>query len=189
MWSVMMVAMMVPSATPMVLTFATVNRRRKERQAPYVPVAIFLAGYLVVWTGFSVAATTAQFWLQSVRLLSMEMVSTSTIFAASLLIGAGVFQWTPLKQRCLTQCAGPLSFLMSSWREGRKGALVMGLRHGLYCLGCCWAVMALLFAAGVMNLLWVGGLSLFVLVEKLAPKLVSRAGGVAMAAAGVWLLL
>jgi predicted metal-binding membrane protein len=188
MWTVMMVAMMVPSATPMVLTFAAVNRRRSERQAAYVPTVVFLAGYLVVWALFSVGATAAQFWLQSARLLSMEMEATSSIFAAALLIAAGVFQWTPLKQKCLTGCAGPLGFLMTRWRDGRAGALRMGLDHGAYCLGCCWAVMALLFAAGVMNLLWVAGLSLFVLAEKLAPRQVSRAGGAAMVAAGVWML-
>ena len=188
MWSVMMVAMMVPSATPMVLTFAQVNRRRRERAAPFVPTAVFLAGYLVVWTAFSVAATTAQFWLQQARLLSMELESTSTVFAACLLLGAGVFQWTPWKRQCLAHCAGPLSFLTTSWRDGRGGALVMGLHHGFYCLGCCWAVMALLFAAGVMNLLWVAGLSLFVLLEKMMPRYVSRAGGVAMAVAGGWML-
>jgi predicted metal-binding membrane protein len=188
MWTVMMVAMMVPSAAPMVMTFAEVNRRRRQHEAPYVPTAVFLAGYLIVWSGFSVGATTLQFWLQSVRLLSMDLVSTSTVFAASLLIAAGVFQWTPLKQRCLTHCAGPLSFLMTSWRDGRAGALRMGLQHGLYCLGCCWAVMVLLFAAGVMNLVWVAGLAVFVLAEKQLPKLISRAGGVAMGAAGVWML-
>ena len=188
MWSVMMVAMMAPSAAPMLLTFAAVNRRRREREAPYVPAAVFLAGYLVMWTLFSVGATTAQFWLQSVRLLSMELESTSAQFAGALLIAAGLFQWTPWKQRCLAHCAGPLSFLTSQWREGRSGALAMGLRHGLYCLGCCWAVMALLFASGVMNLLWVAGLSLFVLLEKLTPRYVSRTGGVAMIAAGAWML-
>ena len=188
MWSIMMVAMMAPSVAPMAMTFALVNRRRKEHSAPYVPVAIFLLGYLIVWTVFSVLATTAQFWLTSVRILSMSMASTSPIFAGGLLIGAGLFQWTPWKQRCLTFCAGPLQFLLTEWREGWSGALRMGLRHGLFCLGCCWAVMALLFVAGVMNLLWVGALSLFVLAEKLAPKYVSRPSGGVLIASGVWLL-
>lgn len=188
MWSIMMVAMMAPSVAPMVMTFAMVNRRRKERSAPYVPVAVFLLGYIIVWTVFSALATTAQFWLTSMRLLSMSMASASSAFAAGLLIGVGLFQWTPWKQRCLTHCAGPLQFLTSAWREGKSGALRMGLQHGLFCLGCCWAVMALLFVAGVMNLLWVAALSLFVLAEKLAPAFVSRPGGAVMAAAGAWLL-
>ncbi|HLJ14178.1 MAG TPA: DUF2182 domain-containing protein [Bryobacteraceae bacterium] len=188
MWSIMMMAMMAPSAAPMIITFATVNRRRRERSAPYVPAAVFLLGYLIVWTAFSALATTAQFWLTSVRLLSMSMASASPVFAGGLLIGVGLFQWTPWKQRCLTHCAGPLQFLMSAWREGWTGALRMGVQHGLFCLGCCWAVMALLFVAGVMNLLWVAALSFFILAEKLAPRFFSRPGGAAMATAGVWLL-
>ena len=188
MWSIMMMAMMAPSAAPMIITFATVNRRRRERSAPYVPAAVFLVGYLIVWTVFSALATTAQFWLTSVRLLSMSMASASPVFAGGLLIGVGLFQWTPWKQRCLTHCAGPLQFLMSAWCEGWTGALRMGVQHGLFCLGCCWAVMALLFVAGVMNLLWVAALSFFVLAEKLAPRFFSRPGGAAMATAGVWLL-
>lgn len=187
MWSIMMVAMMVPSAAPMVMTFASVNRRRRERSADYVPVAVFLLGYVVVWTAFSALATAAQFWLTSTRLLSMSMASASDWFAGSLLIGAGVFQWMPWKRRCLTHCASPLQFLMTGWREGWAGAFRMGLQHGLYCLGCCWAVMALLFVAGVMNLLWVAALSVFVLAEKLAPRYVSRPGGAVMIIAGVWL--
>lgn len=189
MWSIMMVAMMAPSAAPMVLTFASVNRRRKERGDVYVPTALFLSGYLVVWIAFSVAATATQFWLQSLRILSMTLASTSALFTAVLLIAAGLFQWMPWKRRCLTHCSGPLHFLTTSWREGKSGALSMGLHHGLYCLGCCWAVMALLFTAGVMNLLWVAALSAFVLIEKLAPKYVSRSGGMVMIAAGAWMLV
>ena len=188
MWSIMMLAMMLPSAAPMMMTFAMVNRQRKERSAPYVPLAVFLFGYLIVWTAFSVLATIAQFWLTSVRLLSMSMASASPVFGGTLLIGVGLFQWTPWKQRCLTRCAGPLHFLMSAWREGWSGALRMGVQHGLFCLGCCWAVMALLFVAGVMNLLWVVALSLFVLAEKLAPRVVSRLGGAVMTAGGAWLV-
>ena len=188
MWCIMMVAMMAPSAAPMMVTFAIVNRRRRERSAPNVPVAVFFLGYVTVWTAFSALATIAQFWLTSVRLLSMSMASASPVFAGCLLIGVGFFQWTPWKQRCLAHCAGPLHFLMSAWREGWSGALRMGVQHGSYCLGCCWALMALLFVAGVMNLLWVAILSLFVLAEKLTPKFVSRPSGAIMAAAGAWLL-
>jgi predicted metal-binding membrane protein len=188
MWSVMMVAMMLPSAAPMVMTFALVNRRRRERNAPYAPAAVFLLGYVVVWTAFSVVATTVQLWLTSVRLLSMSMASASPVLAGGLLLGVGLFQWTPWKQQCLTHCSGPLPFLLTAWRERWSGALWMGFRHGLFCLGCCWAVMLLLFVAGVMNLLWVASLSLFVLAEKLAPRLISRPGGALMMAAGTWLL-
>ena len=188
MWCIMMVAMMAPSVSPMLMTFATVNRRRRERSAPYVPAVVFLLGYVIVWTAFSALATTAQFWLTSARLLSMTMSSATPVFAGGLLIAVGLFQWTPWKQRCLTRCAGPLRFLTSAWREGSTGALFMGVQHGLFCLGCCWAVMALLFVAGVMNLLWVAALSLFVLAEKLAPRFVSRPGGAVMAAAGAWLI-
>jgi predicted metal-binding membrane protein len=188
MWSIMMLAMMIPSATPMVMTFAMVNRNRKQGKGPYVPAAVFLLGYVIVWTAFSALATIAQFWLTSVRLLSMSMASASPIFAGGLLIVTGLFQWTPWKQRCLSHCAGPLQFLMRAWREGWRGALHMGIHHGLFCLGCCWAVMALLFVAGVMNLLWVVALSLFVLAEKLVPRAVSRPGGAVMMLAGTWLL-
>jgi predicted metal-binding membrane protein len=188
MWSIMMVAMMLPSAAPMVMTFAMINRKRRERSAAYVPAAIFLLGYIVVWTAFSLLATTLQFGLTSIRFLSMSMASATPAFAGALLIGVGLFQWTPWKQRCLGRCAGPLQFILTEWREGRGGALRMGLRHGLFCLGCCWAIMLLLFVAGVMNLLWVAGLSLFVLVEKLAPRFISRLGGAAITVAGVGLL-
>jgi len=189
MWTIMMIAMMAPSAAPMLLAFAAVNRRRRERQAPYVPTAVFLLGYIAVWTAFSVVATAAQFGLQAAALLSPMLVSTSSVFGAGLLITAGLFQWTPLKNRCLAQCHSPFQFLMVDWREGSRGAFHMGVRHGSYCLGCCWAVMALLFVAGVMNLLWVAALSVFVLAEKLAPKYVSRSGGAVMILAGVWLLV
>lgn len=187
MWSIMMVAMMAPSATPMLMAFTTVNRRR-ERRAPYVPAAVFLLGYVIVWTAFSALATAAQFWLTSVQLLSMSMSSASPLFAGALLIGVGLFQWSPWKQRCLRHCSGPLQFLMTAWREGFSGALRMGVQHGLVCLGCCWAIMALLFVAGVMNLLWVAAISVFVLAEKLAPRFISRPSGALMAAAGAWLL-
>ena len=169
MWTVMMVAMMVPSATPMILVFSTLHRRRREKQQPTVPVAIFLAGYLVVWAGYAVVATLAQWGLHSVALLSASMATTSAVGGGMLLIAAGVFQWTPLKQRCLANCRSPLEFLMTRWREGARGAFVMGLDHGLYCVGCCWMLMTLLFVGGVMNLWWVVGIALYVFLEKVAP--------------------
>jgi predicted metal-binding membrane protein len=159
------------------------------QNARYVPAAVFLLGYLLVWTGFSLVATAIQFWLTSIRVLSMDMASASPLFAGGLLIGVGLFQWTPWKSRCLSHCSGPVHFLVTSWRDGWSGALAMGLRHGLFCLGCCWAVMFLLFTAGVMNPLWVAALSAFVLVEKLAPTVFSRPNGVVLATAGLWVML
>jgi predicted metal-binding membrane protein len=190
MWAVMMVAMMVPTAAPMILIFATLNRRRRDRQQPYVPTTIFLGGYLLVWTGFSALAMLAQWGLHSAALLSPMMVSTSPLLGGILLLAAGVFQWTPLKYTCLKHCRSPMGFLMTDWREGARGALMMGLKHGSYCTGCCWFLMALLFVAGVMNLLWVTAIMVFVLVEKIAPRgdLVGRVAGGVLVLAGLVIL-
>jgi predicted metal-binding membrane protein len=155
-----------------------------------VSTTIFVLGYLVVWTTYSVAAALAQAGLHAAALMSPAMAATSPLLAGGLLVAAGVFQWTPLKRACLAGCRSPLSFLMAGWREGRGGAFVMGLRHGLYCLGCCWALMALLFVVGVMNLLWVAAIAVAVLVEKVVPRgdLVGRLAGVALVAAGLLLV-
>lgn len=190
MWAVMMVAMMTPAAAPMILMFSTIHRRRTAEGRPAVPTAIFVLGYLVVWTIYSVVAAVGQAGLHAAALLSPAMAATSPLLAGGLLVAAGVFQWTPLKRACLAACRSPLSFLMTGWREGRAGAFVMGFRHGLYCLGCCWALMALLFVAGVMNLLWIAVLAVAVLVEKVVPRgdLVGRLVGVVLVAAGVLLV-
>jgi len=190
MWTVMMVAMMVPSAAPMIITFLTVNQRRKLADRPFVPVAVFIFGYLAVWTAFSAIATVAEWGLHQAAMLSTTMTATNRALNGGLLIAAGAFQWTPLKHTCLKGCRSPLSFLMSEWREGAFGAFVMGLRHGAYCAGCCWFLMALLFVAGVMNLLWVAILALFVLAEKISPKgeLLARVAGVGLVIAGTALL-
>jgi predicted metal-binding membrane protein len=190
MWAVMMAAMMIPSAASMVLMFAGVNRKRCEQDRPYVPTAVFLAGYLTVWTAFSAAATLLQGALHQAALLSPMMVSTSPVLGGGLLLAAGVFQWTPLKRACLDHCRSPLSVIMSEWREGIQGAFVMGLRHGAYCAGCCWFLMALLFVAGVMNLLWVAVIAAFVLIEKAAPQgvWVGRAAGLALIVAGALMI-
>jgi predicted metal-binding membrane protein len=190
MWAVMMVAMMTPSAAPMILMFATVNRRRLGQQGPFVPTTVFSLGYLLVWGGFSVVATLAQWGLHTAALLSPMIATTSPMLGGLLLLAAGLFQWTPLKYTCLTQCRSPLGFLMTEWREGASGALLMGLRHGRYCVGCCWVLMALLFVAGVMNLLWVAALAAFVLVEKVLPRgeLVGRVVGGMLMLAGLVLL-
>jgi predicted metal-binding membrane protein len=190
MWAVMMVAMMIPAAAPMILTFAAVHRRRTAEGRPAVPTSIFVLGYVLVWTLFSVAAAAAQALLHARALLSPEMSAASPVFAGVLLVGAGVFQWTPLKRACLSACRSPLSFLMGHWREGRGGALVLGVEHGVYCLGCCWALMGLLFLAGVMNLLWVAGIAVIVLTEKVAPRgeLLARMAGVILVVAGLGLI-
>ena len=193
MWAVMMVAMMAPSAAPMILMFAALNRRRREREAPYVPTAVFLAGYVIVWAAFSVAATLAGNWgLHQASLLSSMMgASTTGYLGGALLLAAGVFQWSPLKSACLKECRTPMGFLMTSWREGPGGALRMGLEHGAYCLGCCWALMLLLFVLGIMNLVWIAALAAFVLIEKVAPmpEWVSRGTGILLAGWGIWAIV
>jgi len=190
MWTVMMVAMMVPSAAPMILAFLTVNHRRQATARPLVPVTIFLLGYLAVWTAFSAVATFAEWGLHQAAMLSTTMTATSTALNGGLLIAAGIFQWTPLKRACLKGCRSPLSFLMSEWREGAAGAFIMGLRHGTYCVGCCWVLMALLFVAGVMNLFWVAVIALFVMAEKIGPKgeLLARIAGIGLIIAGAALM-
>jgi predicted metal-binding membrane protein len=189
MWAEMMVAMMIPSAAPMILTFAMVNRKRREQDRPFVPTGIFLLGYLIVWTGFSAIAAVAQWILHGKALLSPVMVSTSSILGGALLIAAGIFQWTPLKNTCLTHCRTPLNFLMTDWREGKLGALRMGLKHGAYCTGCCWVLMALLFIVGVMNIWWIAILTVLVLVEKIAPRelFLGKISGVLFVAWGIWM--
>jgi predicted metal-binding membrane protein len=190
MWTVMMVAMMMPSAAPMVMVFAGVHRRRAAQGRPAIPTAIFVLGYLVVWTGFSVLAALAQTVLHTAMLLSPAMTTTSPLLGGAVFVAAGVFQWTPLKRACLATCRSPLSFVMSQWREGRRGAFVMGLRHGAYCLGCCWALMLLLFVAGVMNLLWVAVIAIAVLLEKVARggDLAGRLAGIVLVAVGTYLI-
>jgi predicted metal-binding membrane protein len=149
-----------------------------------------MSGYLVVWTGFSALATTLQWALEQATLLSAMMVSTSPLLGGALLITAGAYQMTPLKQACLIHCRSPVQFLSSHWRKGTGGAFRMGLAHGLYCLGCCWVLMVLLFVGGVMNLLWIAALAGFVLAEKIIPRgvLFGRIMGGAMILGGLWLM-
>jgi predicted metal-binding membrane protein len=190
MWWVMMIGMMLPSAAPMILTFAAIQRRKRERDQRYVPTALFVIGYLIVWGAFSLVATAAQWWLQRSDLLSPIMALVSPAVGGVVFIVAGIYQFTPLKHACLNHCRSPFAFVLNHWRDGWGGALWMGMGHGLYCLGCCWVLMALLFAVGVMKLIWVAGLAVFVFAEKLLPYgvWIGRIGGGAMAAFGVWLL-
>jgi len=191
MWWVMMVGMMLPSAAPMILTFAAINRRRRARAQPYVPTALFTGGYLLAWGGFSVAATLAQWGLERAALFSpMAMTTTSPLLGGLLFVAAGIYQFTPLKHACLRLCRSPFDFVANHWQDGAGGALRMGFSHGLYCLGCCWPLMALLFVGGVMNLVWVAVLAAVVLVEKLFPAgvWIARTSGFLLAANGLWLL-
>ncbi|MGI8818820.1 MAG: DUF2182 domain-containing protein [Gemmatimonadales bacterium] len=190
MWIVMMVAMMVPSAAPVILLFAGLSRRRRIHGVLATPVSVFLLGYLIAWTGYAVLAAVTQSALQSAALLSPAMASASPLLGGAILILAGVYQWLPLKGACLAHCRSPLGFFSTEWREGVSGALQMGFRHGSYCVGCCWALMALLFVAGVMNLLWVAVIAGFVLAEKVVPsgRLLGRVTGLALAGYGLWVL-
>jgi len=190
MWIVMMAAMMFPSAAPMLLAFARIGRARAPAAALMSSSTAFLLGYLALWAVFSVFAATAQGLLHAAALLSPSMASASPIFSGAVLIAAGTYQFTPLKGICLAKCRMPLAFLLAEWRDGSRGAFVMGLRHGFYCVGCCWVLMTLLFVAGVMNLVWIAFLALVVLAEKALPhgQWVGRVLGIAAVAWGAWLL-
>ena len=195
MWWVMMIAMMVPSAAPMILLYAHVHRharKQSEFDESIIPSAAFASGYLLSWLVFSLAAVSLQWALERAGLLhAMLMWSTNTVLSGSFLIAAGVYQVSPLKSVCLKHCRSPVMFLTQHWRKGRLGALRMGWKHGFYCVGCCWFLMALLFVGGIMNLIWIAGLAIFVLVEKLTRygAWIGRVAGIFMIAAGIYLLL
>jgi predicted metal-binding membrane protein len=169
MWTVMMAAMMVPAAAPMTAAFATINRRRRQRAAPYVPTAVFLCGYVLAWSGFALAATALQWVLQRAGFVTTMMESASAALSAALFVLAGLYQFSPLKEVCLAACRSPQAFVLTEWRDGAAGAVIMGLRHGLLCTGCCAALMVLLFAVAVMDLRWVAALTVLVTAEKLLP--------------------
>jgi predicted metal-binding membrane protein len=184
MWAIMMVAMMMPSATPMLSMYERVASTRENPRAHQVWV--FAAGYVAVWTGFSLVATALQFALQESAIISEDLRATP-IAAGIILVVAGIYQLTPVKNICLTRCRTPVGFLMLNWRDGSAGAFSMGLKHGALCMGCCWMLMALLFVAGVMNLAWVAAISALVLIEKAAPRggTLAAVAGILMIAAGV----
>jgi len=181
MWAVMMVAMMLPSAAPVVLLAATVDRHRRTRLGRS---ALFAVGYLFLWFGFSLLATALQWMLDALGLLSETMAIGSRLLTGGVLVIAGIYQWTPLKQACLTRCRSPLELMVRYWGQGRRGAVLAGLRHGLFCLGCCWMLMALLFVVGLMNLVGIGAIALLVLLEKTLPW-----GGRMSQVAGVMLVV
>lgn len=214
MWSVMMVAMMLPSALPTILLFTKLQQGRRERSAagepggrrpdgggrvggggpggglPGAATLLFVGGYLIAWSAYSGVAAITQWALQAALLVSPAMVSVSSELSGGLLLLAGAYQLTPMKERCVRHCRSPLSFLTSHWREGAGGAVRMGIHHGAYCVGCCWALMALLFVLGVMNLFWVLALAALVLLEKAVPRQtwITPGVGLTLMAAGVWVL-
>ena len=169
MWAIMMVAMMLPSTTPMILLFSRICAKREMEQRPCAPTMAFLAGYLFIWISFSLVATALNWILHAGGQMTSMMGHTPPFVGGAILVAAGVFQWTPLKAVCLKHCRSPIGFLMAHWREGTVGAMRMGLHHGAYCLGCCWMLMLLLFVLGVMNLPWVAVLTIIVLAEKVLP--------------------
>ncbi|MFZ1426883.1 MAG: DUF2182 domain-containing protein [Geminicoccaceae bacterium] len=191
MWWTMMLAMMLPSAAPMILLFAAINRRQRQRGSPFIPTAVFAVGYLFVWAAFSLGAVALQWALLRADLLSPMLIGTSAVLGGVLLLAAGLYQLTPLKHACLEHCRSPVHFLTGHWRKGVAGALRMGMTHGVYCVGCCWFLMILLFVGGVMDLRWIIGLALLVLLEKTVPRghWLARAAGVVLLLVGGWRLL
>jgi predicted metal-binding membrane protein len=183
MWAVMMVAMMLPSAAPITLLIASLARKRREAGTlTGFATGPFVIGYLAVWFLFAAVATLLQWGLDTLGLLSETMAVASMAAAGSVLIAAGIYQWTPLKQACLRHCRSPFEFLMFYWRDGPLGGFVSGAHHGFFCLGCCWMLMALLFVGGIMNLAWIAGIALLVLIEKTLPlgEWTGRAAGIVL---------
>ena len=170
MWAVMMVAMMLPSAAPVTLLVASIARKRAASGGAFgTGTALFVLGYLTVWCGFAAVATALQWGLDEAGLMSDTMALANRIIAGTVLVAAGLYQWTPLKEACLRHCRSPLDFLLFHWHEGGLSALASGIGHGAYCLGCCWVLMALLFVSGIMNLAWIAVIALLVLIEKTLP--------------------
>jgi len=191
MWATMMVGMMLPSVAPMLLIYAGVARQAGSRGKPFAATAWFATGYLLAWTAFSMLATAAQWALERALLLT-PMTGIGTRLGGIVLIAAGIYQCTPLKDVCLSACQSPLQFIMrhGGFRPNPLGAMNLGAEHGIYCIGCCWALMAILFVVGIMNLLWVAAIAAFILLEKLVVpgRLLSRAAGAVLIIAGAWML-
>jgi predicted metal-binding membrane protein len=184
MWTVMMAAMMLPSASPMIEMYARIARGQSIERS--WRAWLFGAGYLIAWTGFGAAMTVVQYPLARTRIVG-DAMRMEPFAGGLLLIATGIYQFTPFKQACLTQCRSPLGFFMTKWRSGGRGALIMGVNHGAFCIGCCWLLMALMFVAGVMNLLWAIALTILVLLEKASPwgGVVARTSGAVMVVSGL----
>lgn len=193
MWTVMMIGMMTPSVAPMVLLYARVGRQAAAQGRPFAATGWFAGGYLLSWAAFALLAASAQGAVEGALAVPLSMTGLPGVLGGAVLVAAGLYQWTPLKNSCLAQCQAPLLFVQrhGGFRGDPAGALRLGMRHGLYCIGCCWALMALLFVGGVMNLLWVGALTALVLLEKLVPPrfILSRLVGAGFVAAGILLMI
>jgi predicted metal-binding membrane protein len=170
MWAVMQVAMMSPTAVPMILMYSKIERHNQPLRFPFFRIGLFFLGYLLLWAAFSAVFALLQMGLHSASLLSHDLATNNPWLSGGILIAAGLFQFSALKEACLKQCRSPVGYLMTEWRGGRGGALLMGLKHGAHCVGCCWILMALLFVAGVMNLFWMAAITAFVLIEKLTAR-------------------
>jgi predicted metal-binding membrane protein len=191
MWWIMMVAMMLPSAAPVILLAAALNRKADPEHRPYGTSGAFTLGYLAGWGAFSVVAVVTQWWLAEINLLSDMLIVRNQSLAGGIMVVAGIWQFTPLKKSCLRHCQSPVEFLTRSRRPNNTGAIIMGLHHSLFCVGCCWFLMLLLFVGGVMNLFWIAGLALYVWLEKGFPARyrVSRAAGIGLILGGLAILL
>jgi len=193
MWTVMMVGMMTPSAAPMILIYARVGRHAALQGRPLAATGFFAGGYLLAWAVFSFVATLGQWLLERAALLTPMLTAANDFLGGLVLIAAGLFQWTPAKDACLKHCQAPLSFVQrhGGFRRDARGSLQLGFHHGIYCVGCCWALMALLFVGGVMNIVWIAGLTIFVLLEKAVPagRIISRVSGAGLIVWGAWLLV
>lgn len=191
MWAVMMVGMMTPSIAPMVLLYAAVGRKARTDGKPFPATGWFFAGYALVWVLFSILATVCQLVLASMTVLTPGMSIANSKVGGLVLIAAGIYQWTPVKDVCLRQCQSPIAFLAShgGFRADGRGALKLGAKHGAYCIGCCWALMALLFVGGVMNVAWIGFIAILILLEKTLPvgRLIARLSGTLLVLTGIWL--
>jgi predicted metal-binding membrane protein len=192
MWAIMMVGMMTPSATPMILIYSRVARQAAQEKRPIAATGWFVSGYLLSWTAFSFVAAIAQGALERVAWLTPMMAAASNKVGGVVLIVAGVYQFTPLKNNCLGHCQSPFAFIQANggFRRGMSASIQLGMRHGFYCIGCCWALMVLLFVGGVMNILWIAAIAIFVLIEKAIPvgSAIARVAGAGLALAGIWLL-
>ena len=191
MWAIMMAAMMLPSMMPMVVIFSTIHRNRRAKSQAYIPTWVFLTGYMIVWVCSGVPGYLAKVGLESLVDQFRSFQSAGAVVGGLVLVGAGLYQLSPLKDKCLAHCRTPFGFILHDWREGYGGALQMGVKHGWYCLACCWALMMLMFPVGVMNLTWMAGLALLIFVEKLAPwgRLIPRLSGAALVVVGASLTL
>jgi len=190
MWAVMMVGMMAPSAAPMFLLYAYIGRQIEPRSRPLAATVCFAVGYFLVWVAFALVATLVQWVCERIGLLDFRMASTSNVFAGLLFLAAGLYQWTRLNEKCLNQCQRPLAFLVrhGGYHHDAPGCVSLGLRHGAYCVGCCWALMALLLVGGVMNVFWIAFLALFALLERSTSRVpLARLAGMVLIAGSVWL--